>query len=819
MPSELLASYAAATTRFDELLQAPLRPRPHWSRLFSMLSSIGPQTVHERLGAVERQVQDVGITYNVYADPKGLNRPWALDPLPMVIPAQEWADISAGIAQRARLLNAILADIYGPQRLLREGMIPPSLVFGPGGFVRAAHGTKAPGGVFLHLYAADLARSPDGRWWVLSDRTQAPSGAGYALENRLIVSEVFPQLYREMQVDRLAGFFVSMRTSMARLAPKGDGPTLTVLLTPGPYNETYFEHAMLARYLGFPLVEGGDLIVRDGKVWLKTLEGPRRVHAILRRLDEDFCDPLELRSDSALGVPGLTDCMRRGTVLLANALGTGILESGSLLGFLPALCHHLLGEPLKLPSVATWWCGEPAALQDAFNRFESLVFKPATPAFPFEPIFGQDLSAEDAERFRAKVSEHPERYVAQELVHLSLVPVLEPAHGGQLAARAMSLRVFAAAASDKSYAVMPGGLSRVSARRDVRVVSMQRGGASKDTWVLAPGPVNTALSLLNRTVGPADLVRTGTSVSSRVAENLFWFGRYSGRSENAARLLRVALNTVLTEPDEDPGATSALTLLCRRVDLLADDEAADPALLEAASLEERPAGLAQNLRLMSRAGFTLRDRISIDHWRMLNRLIQDQAFDRELSLSEALRWLDRVIGGLMTLAGFVLDGMTRDTGWRFLSIGRRLERLSFGCLALQTAMAEGRESDLSWLLGLADSTITYRARYMGSPEWLPVLDLLMLDGNNPRAVMFQVKGIVDYLRRLETHVGPCGCELIEPLLERLQSLDPGTDLDPDGLRLHALIAELGACAFALGERLNERVFSHGDGDRLRSIGA
>ncbi len=818
MPSDLLATYAAARTRYDELLEAPLKPRAHWSRLFSMLSSTGAQPIRARLASVERQVRDSGITYNVYADPKGLDRPWELDPLPMILPAGEWAAIAAGIAQRARLLNAILADIYGPQQLLREGLIPPALVFGPGGFVRAAHGARTPGGVHLFLYAADLARSPDGRWWVLADRTQAPSGAGYALENRLIVSRVFPELYRELHVERVAGFFAALRESIARLAPHDDGQRLTVLLTPGPYNETYFEHTILARYLGFPLVEGADLSVRDGMVWLKTLEGAKRVHAIVRRLDEDFCDPLELRSDSALGVPGLTDCMRRGTVLLANALGTGVLESGSLLGFLPALSRHLLGEPLEIPSVATWWCGEPAALEDAFARFESLVFKPATAAFPFEPVFGRDLDRQRAQRFRAQVMRHPERYVAQELVQLSLAPVLERRQGRQLMARAMGLRVFAVA-SQRGYDVLPGGLTRMSADRDVRVVSMQRGGASKDTWVLSAGPVNTSLTLLQRTVGARDLVRAGTGVSSRVAENLFWFGRYSDRCEHAARLLRVALNTVITEPDEDVAATATLVSLCERFGLLEAGEDAERGLLESASLEDRPLGLARNLRLMSRAGFTLRDRLSMDHWRMLNRLINDPAFDQPLELPQALAWLDRVVGGMMTLSGFVLDGMTRDTGWRFLSIGRRLERLTFACLALQVALHEGRQAGLSWLLALADSTITYRSRYVGNPEWLPVLDLLVLDPTNPRSVMFQVQGLADYLGRLEPVVGPCGGELVQPQLQRLRALDVESDLDPDGPKLASLVSELRSCAFALSDALTGRVFNHGDADRLSALNA
>jgi len=816
MSADLLATYAIARTRYDELLQAPGQPRAHWSRIFAMLASTGPQPIREQLAAVEREVRDSGVTYNVYADPKGLDRPWELDPLPMILPADEWEVIAEGIAQRAKLLNAILADLYGPQQLLREGMIPPALVFGPGGFVRAAHGMKAPGGVHLFLYAADLARSPDGQWWVLSDRTQAPSGAGYALENRLIVSRVFPELFRELHVERVAGFFATLRDSIARLAPNDDGQRLTVLLTPGPYNETYFEHALLARYLGFPLVEGADLSVREGMVWLKTLEGAKRVHAIVRRIDEDFCDPLELRSDSALGVPGLTDCMRRGTVLLANALGTGVLESGSLLGFLPALSHHLLGEPLKMPSVATWWCGEPAALEDAFARFDSLVFKPATAAFRFEPVFGHDLDAAQAERFRAQVMRHPERYVAQELVHLSLAPVLE--RGRQLQARAMSLRVFAVA-SEHGYRVLPGGLTRVSASREVRVVSMQRGGASKDTWVQSSAPVNTSLTLLQRTVRAEDLVRAGAGVSSRVAENLYWFGRYSGRCEDLARLLRVVLNAVVTESDEDIAANATLVALCERFEILEAGEEMESGLLQAASLESRPLGLARNLRQMSRAGFTLRDRLSLDHWRTLNRLTNDPAFGQPLELPQALNWLDRVVGGLMTLSGFVLDGMTRDSGWRFLSIGRRLERLTSMCLALLVAMHEGRQAGLSWLLSFADSTITYRSRYVGNPEWLPVLDLLVLDPTNPRSVMFQVHGIADYLARLESVVGPCGSELVQPHLQSLQSIDPGPDLDPDGLKLASLLGDLRSCAFALNDVLSERVFSHGDADRLSALNA
>ena len=391
MLRERLKAYPDSEGRFDELFEAPQKPRAHWSRFFRALMGTSAADIHARLEAAERQIRDSGVTYNVYADPQGLDRPWDLDVLPLIIAADEWREIEAGIRQRAHLFDRVLADLYGAQALLQQGLIPPKLLFGQSGFLRSAHSMNLPGGVHLHVYAADLARSPDGRWWVMADRTQAPSGAGYALENRLIVSRAFSALYRDLGVERVARFFATMRDSLSHFAPKGDGPPLTVLLTPGPYNETYFEHSLLARYLGFPLVEGGDLTVRKGRVWLKTIGGLTRVHAILRRQDDTYCDPLELRSDSALGVAGLTDCARRGSVLIANALGSGVIESGALLGFLPGVCEHLTGEPLRLPSIATWWCGEPAALADALHHAKHLVFKTADPAHRFDPVFGEDL--------------------------------------------------------------------------------------------------------------------------------------------------------------------------------------------------------------------------------------------------------------------------------------------------------------------------------------------------------------------------------------------------------------------------------------------
>lgn len=803
---DFLSAYPASSGHFDELFEAPRRPRGHWAPLYQALAQTPPEDIRARLVSAERQIRDSGVTYNVYADPQGLDRPWDLDVLPFIMAPGEWRAIESGIAQRAELFNRILGDIYGPQTLLRQGLIPAPLIFSQSGFLRPAHGMRMPGDIHLHVYAADLARSPDGRWWVLADRTQAPSGAGYALENRLVVSRAFPALYRDLKVVHVARFFAAWRDSLMYFAPKGDGPTLTVLLTPGPYNETYFEHTLLARYLGFPLVEGGDLTVRDGRVWLKTIGGLKRVHAILRRQDDTFCDPVELRGDSALGVAGLTDCARRGTVLIANALGSGVLESGALLGFLPRLCEALLGGPLKLPSIATWWCGEPASAADALTRVDKLVFKPADPARGFEAIFGQDLDEEGVRKLRNDLHATPENFVAQELVQVSQAPVLS-GDSGRITARGVGLRVFAIA-SPSGYIVMPGGLTRVAGTANARVVSMQRGGGSKDTWVTSSGPVDTSFTLLRSTVGATDLVRDGAGVPSRVAENLFWLGRYEERCDDSARLLRVALGQKLYPGEEGEESWPTIVALAEAFGLLEEGEDPDKGLLEAATCETKALGLAGNLRNLEQTAFNLRNRMSQDNWRTINRLVKDPAFGQPVSLPEALNWLDRTVTSLMTLSGYAMDGMTRDDGWRFLSLGRRLERLTFQCLALQVAFDKGASGGLTWLLQLSDSIITYRSRYMTQPEWLPVLDLVIGDGANPRSVMFQASGIHDYLSRLEKRFGACGSDIIAPALNALKQLDPAQHFQPENHHLRQVIDDLRRSAFAVNDRLTQNFFSH-----------
>ncbi|MDD5296488.1 MAG: circularly permuted type 2 ATP-grasp protein [Rhodocyclaceae bacterium] len=831
MPSQLLATYPRATGRYDEMFEFSGRVRPHWQALFDALVASRPEQMARRQAYVQNQIFENGITYNVYADSKGAERPWDLDLLPYIIPGAEWQKIEAAVVQRATLLNRILADVYGNQYLLREGLLPPALVHGHAGFLRPAHGIPSPDGIHLHLYAADLARSPDGQWWVIADRTQAPSGAGYALENRLILSRVFPELFRDLRVQHLASFFHTLQESLSHWAPRDDGtdsPRI-VLLTPGPYNETYFEHAYLARYLGFPLVEGHDLTVRDGCVWLKSLEGLQRVHVILRRLDDDFCDPLELRADSALGIPGLAQAARDGKVLIANALGSSLLESGALYGYLPGLCRRILGEPLLMPSVATWWCGEPAALEDALEKLDHLVIKGAFPQLRMDSVFGSDLSEKAKKKLIAAMRERPYQYVAQETVHLSQAPRWDRGHPRRLDSRAMGLRVHVVA-SPNGYVVMPGGLTRVAGVADARIIALQRGGASKDTWVMSDAPVSD-FSLLASRFEARNLVRSGANLSSRVVENLFWFGRYAERCDNVARLLRTALARSLAEGNAGEGQGSdrgAILALCRECELLPADDAdfklepsgkgspvtEDVALLASLTDPDIPGGFAANLRQLVRIGFNLRERLSLDNWRTLNRLAQDLEAQRgsqakEPDLGEALAFLDQAVTALMTLAGFALDGMTRDMGWRFLSIGRRLERLQFMTTLLLRSLDSEHRGGLDWLLELADSIITYRSRYMMRPEPLPVMDLLLLDEANPRAVLFQVRGLVDYGKRLTEQFGPCGSESLARYADRLREMDLAQELSAsEGRELRDVLVGVRDAAALFSDHLGQRFFSH-----------
>jgi uncharacterized circularly permuted ATP-grasp superfamily protein/uncharacterized alpha-E superfamily protein len=700
------------------------------------------------------------------------------------------------------VLDALMADLYGPQRLIAEGVVPAELVFGHPNFLWPCHGIVPKGGNWLTLYAADLARAPDGRWWILSDRTQTPSGAGYALENREIVEQVLPDPMRELGARRIGGFFGELRDCMLGMAQEGEIP-LAVILTPGPFNETYFEHAYLARHLGLVLAEGSDLTVRDDTVYLKTLAGLQRVHTILRRLDDDYCDPVELRSDSALGVPGLLGAVRAGRVALANALGTGVLESAALIGFLPRIAESLLGEQLVLPAVATWWCGEPPALEYVIAHLDTLVIKPTYPNQRFEPVFGRNLSREARATLVERLRARPYAYVAQEHVGLSQAPVWRPHGSLGFTARAVSIRAYTVA-TPAGRQVMPGGLARVATDSAVDVVSTQRGGGSKDIWILCDP--ETAASV-DSAAGTSRVTVRQQQIPSRLVENLYWFGRYLVRCEDKARLLR---GTIAARIDDN--VWKSAVAFCRQIGAVAFD--ADPAT----SLRDdrNPQGIVADVRRLAWCASQVRVRLSTGYWRAVSDM-QHRLQDALTAREEPRAMLDRLLLSLAALAGFALDDMTQDAGWRLLRVGRRIERLQFICTLLAEHVASEaavKQSRIEWLLEAYDSIRVYRSRYVASPRLGPTLDLLVRDAEHPRAIAFLCKAISQDVRALALALENGDASGLNEEIPTLTDNDllrlEGDDEQGAAARqaLTQKLRALGASAGELSDRLSLRHFSH-----------
>lgn len=841
MPAEIVPGsglldpgYAGLPGAWDELRDGEGHLRLHWRRYMGCVERLGLRELDHRREQATRHIRENGVTYNVYTDPRGTDRPWELDPVPFLVGPSEWSNLEAALVQRCTLLNLILADLYGEQKLLAGGLLPPELVFGSQKYLRPCRGVPVPANRYLHLYAADLARSPDGQWWVIADRTEAPSGTGYALENRLILSRIFPNVFAECQVQRLAGFFRSLQSQMSSLAPRhGENPHI-VLLTPGPYNETYFEHAYLARYLGFSLVEGGDLTVRDNGVFLKTLGGLHPVDVILRRVDDAFCDPLELRGDSSLGIPGLIQALRRGHVAVANAIGSGVIETSAIMAFLPSLCQHLLGEELRMPSVATWWCGQEPALTYVLEHLDDLVIKPSFPGSSRAPVFGDQLSSREKAGLADRIRARPGDFVGQERVRLSSVPAWSTTG---LQPRPMVLRTYVTAASE-GYIAMPGGLTRMSADAGTPVVSMQSGGGSKDTWVLSDKPVE-ATTLLRVDGRPIKPGRGLIDLPSRVADNLFWLGRYVERAENTARLARTALEA-LTSGTEQGGAPE-MTPLLRAMAVMGHLESAaiagpdrppsfddlERALVELLMDEAQPKSLAFILSRTRSLSRMVRDRLSSDTWRILNRL------DRHLHgaggtpvthTGEALSVLDGLIINLAAFSGVSMENMSRGQGWRLLDMGRRIERAQHLVDLLGATLVSPVKEEaplLEGLLRIADSFITYRARYLSRVQTSDLLELLLIDETYPRAVGFQLAALSEHVQHMPREDGRGQLSGEQKIM--VAALSAVRLADPESLSrvyevgnrtaLHALLSDLRHHLPALANSITRRYLSHVESPR------
>ncbi len=810
---------------------------PAWTTFFNFLGADGFHDLNHRTANLRRQIRDNGVTYNVYADANGPQRPWSLDLFPLIISPDDWAGIESGIKQRTRLLNHIMADVYGPQNLLKQGLLPAALVQGHPGYLRAMQGVQPAGGMFLHIAAFDMARGPDGKWWVVSQRTQAPSGLGYLLENRLSISMLFSEAFQGMQVQRLADSYKALVDSMKTLSAVPD--SRIVLLTPGPYNETYFEHAYLARYLGLTLVEGSDLLVRGERLYLKTLQGLEPVHGLLKRLDDEFLDPLELRADSTLGVPGLLQVIRAGNLQVANAPGSAFLESSAMLGFLPALSRHLLGETLSLPSLSTWWCGEQAVMQDMLPQLKNCVIKPTYPGTGMESVIGNTLSQRGLDEWAGRILRHGEDYTVQAYLPLSQTPTWQ---GEKIAPRSAMLRVFALPDGLGSWRVLPGGLARLAGKNE-NIASMQRGGSSADVWALSQ-PVKS-----DKTMGAPAVEHTEPAhgsispplhnrisarkqpVTSRAAENLFWLGRYTERAENSLRLAQLTLQSLGGIDQSSQPLLAWLTDMAVSNALVLQSVPAAGQTAQARRVFERSliaglgdtdthASVGYNLRSLKSAASAVRERLSQEQWHVIVQMEQD-FFRRCEALSsgsaahdysslEALRTLDVASGYLAAITGAQTDRMMRDDGWRLLSIGRHIERLG----TLSGAMASGfdtgavfDDSGFSAIVAMFDSTITFHAQYQQRRDLDALLDLLVLSQDNPRSLSWVIKSLKSRFLKLPGNE-PDDENSLAATLPGLSSLLVQASQSLQATELMAGFEQCRACAFALSDQTSQRYFSH-----------
>lgn len=836
----LFSGYQPDSSGYDELLDEKGQRRSHWEYFAGALDRLGIDGMALRSQEARRLLRDSGVTLPMHGDQALNQRPWELDPIPLLVGSNDWANIERGLMQRAELHRLLLNDFYGPRESLRKGLLPLEALYSHPGFLRPCHGIDALQGQHsLPLYAADLARAPDGEFVVLGDRCQAPPGAGFALQNRVVLSRVMPSLYRDAHVHRVAMYFRTLRQTLLDMAPTERDNTRVVVLTPGPGSATFFEHVYLARYLGYTLVQGGDLLVRDNQVWLRSLDGLQAVDVILRFINDNWCDPLELRPESILGVTGLLQAVRAGRVAIANPIGSGALENVAFKGYLPGLAKYFLGEELLLRSPETWWCGDARNRQHVLDQLDHLVIKQVVRVPAVDPIFPDLLSNAEKEALRQRIVAQPYQYVGQERIQPSTLPTFQHQ---RLKPASFVLRGFLVSSGD-DYTVMPGGLARAAQGPAISMDPGSELGISKDIWVLASEP-ERQITLRQDEPDYRAFDSLG-ELPSRVAENLYWLGRYAERSESIIRLLRIVFLHLL-EPDDDPDNETYLTRLLQAVTHLtetypgfvgtgADRLLAEPSeeLLSVFLDQERAGSLAYNLTSLLQAAGSVRDRISPDIWRVFNEIetglqrLRSQRdhpspfHGQDANLGRALDTLNQLITAFAAFTGLAIDSMTHGQGWLFLMLGRRLERAQQTLPLLQATLGHPAPYEsplLERLLAICDSLMTYRSRYHTHAQALPILDLLLQDETNPRALCYQLKNLHDDLRKLPHKDRSLGYKIPEQHLA-LQALSLTRLADTrqlvlihEGQReeLQQLLSQLSTLLPQLSDALTNSYFSHTD---------
>jgi uncharacterized circularly permuted ATP-grasp superfamily protein/uncharacterized alpha-E superfamily protein len=800
----------APQNAYDEYLEAGGAPRPHQRRLHDFLQGSSKAELERLSAALRQRIASNEVTFNILGAPNGSTRTWRLDPLPLVIARDRWEALSRGLRQRAKVLSAMYADFYGPRRLLAEGVVPAQLVLGNPEYARACYGWEPRGGHTIHLYACDVGCSPSGKFEVYSDRAAAPAGAGYALENRLALGGVLSPLFNDYGVQRMRRFFASVDECIHSLVHPSQREARVVLLTPGLSDESSFEHAYLTRYLGYELAEGRDLTVRDREVYLKTLSGLKKVHVIFRRTHDRWCDAVHLREDSTLGVPGLVEAAAAGNVALLNPIGVSVVEAPGLKPYINAACKFFFKEELELPSVPSYWCGEAPALAYALSHLDELIFKPAMQERTGPLIKPLQLSQEERREFVEKLSNNPGQFVAEAWPGLSVSPVLE---GGKLSYGHIAIRTFLCRRGDE-YLVMPGGMARTNAPPDGLFLSGEDEGLSKDIWI----PSGTQMT--NRPPpampeGRIELRRGGLELPSRLIDDLYWLGRYIERGDLTARLLRCAFERLGSEAGDDaPLALERIVESLQALEIMPkggrprDIEAVLNSALGDPKQSTSMRGLMQSVHALSQR---TRGRLSRDAWRTLH----DMAGlfgDPTQPIGDPVARLDQALILLSAIRGTTLDNMVRSHAWTFLEMGRRVERGTMTLIVLRTMMAPGAlRVHMEVLLEVADSLLTYRARYLSQLQVAPVVDLLLTDDSNPRSVVFQATELarhVSQLPRLDEVVRNRAERRAITLQSSLMALDVVRACSGSGEELRAALEAASHLFWQFSDDVEHTWFSH-----------
>ena len=753
--------------RNDEMFTPKNGIKPYWNKLLTEFDKLGPNGLMARQRDIDWLLFENGVTYNVYNDPQGMHRPWNLNVVPFILPKSEWQTVEAGIEQRAELLNLVLNDIYGEGNLIKNGIVPYEIIYGHRGFLRQCAGIEYPTDKFLSIYAADLSRGTDGRLWVVNDRAEAPSGMGYALENRSTTSRILPEMYGRMNVKRLSGFFQELNQMLIAASPvKKENPNI-VILTPGSHNETYFEHAYLSSFLGYPLVQGNDLVVRDGFLWMKSLQGLKRIDVVLRRVDDAFADPLELREDSHLGVAGLLDVVRRKNVTVINPVGSGVIENPGLIPFMPAVAKYFLNQDLILPQIASWWCGQERERKYVLENLSHLVIKRIDRTNRESIYFTEFMAQQQLNDLKKEIEETPYRYVAQERISFSTAPNLV---NESIESRNLVTRAFCIASDDK-YSVMSGGLVRVAPDRETIRVSNQRGGTSKDLWVLDDAPIKEDKS--RHWQKRSSVAISGLNdLPSLTAENLYWAGRYVGRTLVNARFIRMVMRqmALVQNRNERPDSVK-LQVLFKAVTQLTGtypgftEKTKEGKLAMEDPMEEmlsvildrdRPGSLAHTISMFSNSYYSIRNLWSSDMWRVfenIQKLWQSFEEGKDRSINKILKVLNQLITRLIAFMGLIEESILVQQGLLLYFIGLQLEQSMLTitkCRSLLTIKYDEQvEYDLlEYLLTSHESLNIYRYSYRSYIQLEHVLDLVVLDLEYPRSLTFMLNRVQKDIARL-----------------------------------------------------------------------